>query len=100
MVPTEVVSTQEWDARGEALLVKENKNTGSAGSRRSLTHARDALAAGRRRLPMVRVEKAYAFLSGRRGALEHLGAAGHHAVGTAEQRQGAPEGMPQNPTGS
>ena len=50
-VPTAVVSEQEWNSEREALLVKENE----------LTRARDALAAERRRLPMVRVEKDYRF---------------------------------------
>ena len=51
MVPTEVVTAQEWNARREALLVKEKE----------LTRARDDLAAERRRLPMVAVEKGYRF---------------------------------------
>ena len=50
-IPTEVVSKAEWDVAREALLVKEKE----------LTRARDALAAERRRLPMVRVEKRYRF---------------------------------------
>ena len=50
-VPTEVVSKAEWDAARKALLVKEKQ----------LTRARDALAAERRRLPMMRVEKEYSF---------------------------------------
>jgi predicted dithiol-disulfide oxidoreductase (DUF899 family) len=50
-VTTTVVSQQEWNAAREALLVKEKE----------LTRARDALAAERRRLPMVRVEKQYSF---------------------------------------
>jgi predicted dithiol-disulfide oxidoreductase (DUF899 family) len=50
-VPTEVVSKAEWDAARTALLVREKQ----------LTRARDALAAERRRLPMVRVEKEYRF---------------------------------------
>jgi predicted dithiol-disulfide oxidoreductase (DUF899 family) len=45
------VSPQEWDAARERLLVKE----------KALTHARDALAAERRRMPWMRVEKAYSF---------------------------------------
>jgi predicted dithiol-disulfide oxidoreductase (DUF899 family) len=45
------VSEQEWNSQHEALLVKEKE----------LTRARDALAAERRRLPMVRVEKEYRF---------------------------------------
>ena len=50
-VPTAVVSDEEWSSKREALLVKEKE----------LTRARDALAAERRRLPMVRVEKSYRF---------------------------------------
>jgi predicted dithiol-disulfide oxidoreductase (DUF899 family) len=46
-----VVSQSEWKAAREALLVKEKE----------ATRARDALAAERRRLPMVRVEKEYEF---------------------------------------
>ena len=45
------VSPQEWDAARERLLVKE----------KALTHARDALAAERRRMPWMRVEKDYSF---------------------------------------
>jgi predicted dithiol-disulfide oxidoreductase (DUF899 family) len=50
-IPTAVVSEQEWNAQREALLVKEKE----------LTRARDALAAERRRLPTVRVQKEYRF---------------------------------------
>lgn len=50
-IPTDVVSKQEWDSKREALLVKEKE----------LTRARDALAAERRRLPMVGVDKDYRF---------------------------------------
>ena len=50
-VPTAVVPEQEWNSRREALLVKEKQ----------LTRARDALAAERRRLPIVRVNKDYRF---------------------------------------
>ena len=46
-----VVSPQEWEAAREQLLVKE----------KALTRARDALAAERRRMPWMAVEKAYAF---------------------------------------
>ncbi len=46
-----IVSPQEWDAAHEELLVEEKK----------LTRARDALAAKRRRMPMVAVEKEYEF---------------------------------------
>jgi predicted dithiol-disulfide oxidoreductase (DUF899 family) len=50
-VPTAVVSEQDWKTERETLLAKEKE----------LTRARDALAAERRRLPMVRVEKDYRF---------------------------------------
>jgi predicted dithiol-disulfide oxidoreductase (DUF899 family) len=46
-----IVSPQEWRAAREELLVKEKE----------LTHARDALAAERRRMPRMAVEKDYAF---------------------------------------
>jgi predicted dithiol-disulfide oxidoreductase (DUF899 family) len=46
-----IVSEAEWRAAADALLAKEKE----------LTHARDALAAERRRLPMMRVEKQYLF---------------------------------------
>ena len=44
-----IVSAQEWEAAREQLLVKEKE----------LTRARDALAAERRRMPWLAVEKAY-----------------------------------------
>jgi predicted dithiol-disulfide oxidoreductase (DUF899 family) len=50
-IPTGVVSEREWSAQREALLAKEKE----------LTRARDALAAERRRLPVVAVEKNYRF---------------------------------------
>ena len=46
-----IVSSGEWEAAHQQLLVKEKK----------LTHARDALAAERRRMPWVAVEKEYEF---------------------------------------
>jgi predicted dithiol-disulfide oxidoreductase (DUF899 family) len=46
-----VVSTQEWEAAREQLLVKE----------KALTRARDALAAERRRMPWLAIEKTYEF---------------------------------------
>jgi predicted dithiol-disulfide oxidoreductase (DUF899 family) len=46
-----IVSQQEWDAAREKLLVKE----------KGLTRARDALAAERRRMPWMAVEKEYRF---------------------------------------
>jgi predicted dithiol-disulfide oxidoreductase (DUF899 family) len=45
------VSPREWEAAREALLLKEKE----------LTHARDALAAERRRMPWLAVEKEYRF---------------------------------------
>lgn len=47
----EIVSPQKWEAAREDLLVEEKQ----------LTRARDALAAQRRRMPMVAVEKDYSF---------------------------------------
>ena len=46
-----IVTAQEWEAARERLLVKEKE----------LTRARDALAAERRRMPWLPVEKDYAF---------------------------------------
>jgi len=46
-----IVSPQEWEAAREQLLVKE----------KHVTRARDALAAERRRMPWLAVEKTYAF---------------------------------------
>src|SRR5256885_9058052 len=46
-----VVSATEWQAARDALLAKEKE----------ATRARDALAAERRRLPRVRIDKDYAF---------------------------------------
>jgi predicted dithiol-disulfide oxidoreductase (DUF899 family) len=46
-----IVSPQEWDAAREQLLVKE----------KAFTHARDALAAERRRMPWLAVDKTYVF---------------------------------------
>jgi len=48
---THVVSKQEWEAAREQMLVKE----------KAMTRARDALAAERRRMPWMAVDKAYAF---------------------------------------
>ena len=47
----QTVSAQEWDAAREQLLVKEKE----------LTRSRDALAADRRRMPWMAVEKDYRF---------------------------------------
>src|SRR5688572_19408211 len=49
-MPT-IVSAEEWIAERERLLVKEKE----------LTRARDALAAERRRMPWMAVEKEYVF---------------------------------------
>src|SRR2546430_11146637 len=46
-----IVSRQEWDAAREEMLVKEKE----------LTRARDALAARRRRMPWLAVDKEYEF---------------------------------------
>ena len=46
-----IVSSQEWEAAREALLVKEKE----------LTRQRDALAAERRRMPRMAVDKPYRF---------------------------------------
>src|SRR3954465_7517 len=46
-----IVSSQEWNAAREHLLVKEKQ----------LTRARDALAAERRRMPWMAVEQPYRF---------------------------------------
>src|SRR3984957_454537 len=46
-----VVSPEAWEAARQALLVKE----------KALTRARDAMAAERRRMPWMAVEKTYAF---------------------------------------
>ena len=46
-----IVSPQEWEAARERLLVEEKQ----------LTRARDALAAKRRRMPRMAVEKEYRF---------------------------------------
>src|SRR5947209_14908066 len=46
-----IVTSQEWEAARERLLVKE----------KSLTRARDALAAERRRMPWTAVDTEYTF---------------------------------------
>jgi predicted dithiol-disulfide oxidoreductase (DUF899 family) len=57
-----IVPSQEWEAARQQLLVKE----------KALTHARDALAAERRRMPWLAVKKAYEFdgPNGRVGLLD------------------------------
>jgi len=51
METPKVVSLREWEAARQQLLVKEKE----------LTRARDALAAERRRMPWLAVEKKYEF---------------------------------------
>src|SRR6202171_4028648 len=51
MSRSRIVSLQEWEAARQKLLVKEKE----------LTRARDALAAERRRMPWLAVEKEYRF---------------------------------------
>jgi predicted dithiol-disulfide oxidoreductase (DUF899 family) len=46
-----IVSQQEWEAAHQQLLVKE----------KAFTRSRDALAAERRRMPWMAVEKKYEF---------------------------------------
>ncbi len=46
-----IVSEQEWEAARQQLLVKE----------KALTRSRDALAAERRRMPWLAVDKKYEF---------------------------------------
>src|SRR5918993_5075363 len=46
-----IVSPQEWEAARQELLIEE----------KALTRARDAMAAKRRRMPWMAVEKAYRF---------------------------------------
>src|SRR6266478_6323582 len=56
-----IVSRQEWEAAHQQMLVKE----------KALMRARDALAADRRRMPWMAVEKAYEF-EGPRGKVSLL----------------------------
>jgi len=51
MLTPPIVSAEEWDAARQRLLVKEKE----------VTRARDALAAARRRMPWVAVDKEYTF---------------------------------------
>ena len=60
MTLTPIVTPEEWTAARQDLLVSEKEHT----------RARDALAARRRRMPRVAVEKAYSF-DGPGGALAH-----------------------------
>jgi predicted dithiol-disulfide oxidoreductase (DUF899 family) len=56
-----IVDQAEWQRERDAFLVKE----------KAATHARDALAAERRRLPMVKIDKKYVF-TGPKGKLSLL----------------------------
>jgi predicted dithiol-disulfide oxidoreductase (DUF899 family) len=56
-----IVDKAKWQKARDALLVKE----------KAATHARDALAAKRRRLPMVRIDKEYLF-TGPKGKMSLL----------------------------
>jgi predicted dithiol-disulfide oxidoreductase (DUF899 family) len=56
-----IVSSKEWEAARQQLLVKEKE----------LTHARDAMAAARRRMPWLAVNKSYEF-DGPKGKLSLL----------------------------
>ena len=56
-----IVDQAQWQKAREAILVKEKK----------ATHERDALAAERRRLPMVRIDKEYVF-AGPKGKMSLL----------------------------
>jgi predicted dithiol-disulfide oxidoreductase (DUF899 family) len=57
----EIVSGQEWEAKRQVLLAKE----------KALTRSRDALAAERRRMPWMLVERKYDF-DGPRGKVSLL----------------------------
>jgi predicted dithiol-disulfide oxidoreductase (DUF899 family) len=46
-----IVSAEEWEAQRQQLLIQEKE----------LTHARDAMAAARRRMPWLAIEKEYTF---------------------------------------
>lgn len=61
MTTQQIVSAQEWAAARERLLVKEKE----------LTRARDALAASRRRMPWMAVDRRYRF-EGPQGAVSLL----------------------------
>jgi hypothetical protein len=60
-----IVSPEAWEAARQQMLVKE----------KALTRARDALAAERRRVPWMAVEKAYEFEGPRRHPLQTSNAA-------------------------
>jgi len=72
-----IVSPSEWRAAQEKLLAKE----------KAATRARDALAAERRRLPMVRIDKDYRF----------EGPGGKVGLGRQESWEDSPPGWLQTP---
>ena len=69
MQPSKVVSQEEWLAARRALLAKEKAHMREG----------DALAAERRALPWVKIDKAYLFdtTSGSKTLAELFGDAGH-----------------------
>jgi predicted dithiol-disulfide oxidoreductase (DUF899 family) len=81
----QVVPAAEWQRADEALLAKEKE----------ATRARDALAAERRRLPVVQIDKDYVFdrpggeaqllhsRAGCRGVRKHLDVPRPHPLGPA-----------------
>ena len=101
-----IVSPQEWESAREKLLVKEKKQT----------RARDALAAQRRRMPWMAVEKAYRFegpdgpaslldlFEGRRQLIVYRAFYGPdvttYAEGAARTRSGPAWAAPSSPTRS
>ena len=82
-----IVPAAEWTAAREQLLVKEKE----------LTRARDALAAERRRMPWLAVEKDYAFdgPQGRVSLLDLWSYLDITALGRQEDWEDSPEGHPQ-----
>ena len=81
-----IVSPQDWEAARQELLVEEKE----------LTRARDALAAKRRWMPWMAVDK------DSRGA-EHIGSTWSHlditVLGRQEEWEDSPDGYPQTPLG-
>jgi predicted dithiol-disulfide oxidoreductase (DUF899 family) len=86
MTTPPIVSRQEWEAARQQLLVREKK----------LTRARDALAAERRRMPWLAVDKASAF-DGPDGRVSLLELFDITALGRQEEWEDSPEGYPQTP---
>jgi hypothetical protein len=68
----QVVSEAEWQAPREKLLAREKE----------ATRARDALAAERRRLPMVKIEKEHSRSAGGAGVIS----SGRHALAMDDER--------------